>query len=84
MTTDVKKILEDVLKERAYQDEKFGRQDHDDATWLAILTEEVGETSQAILHTRFGGSHAGRVREELVQTCAVALAWLECVDRRSV
>jgi NTP pyrophosphatase (non-canonical NTP hydrolase) len=66
--------------ERHAQDAKWGEQNHDDFIWTAILTEEVGEAAQAALHAKFGGH--GDLREELVQVAAVALAWLECMDRR--
>lgn len=73
--------LMSVLNERLRQNEKWGEQNHPDEVWLAILSEEVGETSQAILHTMFGGKAAGTTRAELVQSCAVALQWIECIDR---
>ena len=72
----------DIVEERRNQDKKWGEQNHDDYIWHAILTEEIGEVSQAILHDRFGGAAAGTVRTELVQVAAVALAWIECIDRR--
>jgi NTP pyrophosphatase (non-canonical NTP hydrolase) len=43
---------------------------------MAVLTEEVGEVSRAILDR----SSQARLREELVQVAAVAVAWLECLD----
>lgn len=71
-------ILLDILRERLKQDEKWGaNRDLDDKTWLAILVEEVGETAMAML------DHDGTVREELIQVAAVALAWLECLDRNA-
>lgn len=72
----------DVSDERLAQNAKWGQQNHSDEWWLAILGEEFGETSQAILHDRFGGKAAGTVRAELVQLAAVAMAWIECIDRR--
>jgi hypothetical protein len=42
--------------------------------WNAILVEEVGEVSKAI-QEREG------LREELVQVAAVALQWIEMIDR---
>lgn len=66
-----------VLEERDRQDLKWGDQRHDPYTWLAILTEEIGEVSQAILHDTYGGRAAGTLQEELVQATAVALQWLE-------
>lgn len=75
------KALDDVLAERARQDAKWGEQNHDPFTYLAVLTEEVGELAQAALHTRFGGPAAHGLRDEAVHTAAVALALLECLDR---
>lgn len=68
--------------ERKRQNEKWGEQNHDDYRWLAILTEEVGELSQAILHDEFGGRAAGTAQTELVHVAAVAVQWLECMQRR--
>lgn len=43
-------------------------------TWLDILLEEVGEASAE--------SNPVRLRAELVQVAAVAVAWVEAIDRR--
>lgn len=46
-------------------------------TWADILIEEVAEVVEAgVLH----GEQA--LRGELVQVAAVAVAWIECIDRR--
>lgn len=52
---------------------------------LAILTEEVGECARAILEAVYEGAGApdGPLRAELVQTAAVAVAWVEAIDRRN-
>jgi len=76
------KVLDRIVQERGYQDAKWGEQNHTDEWWLAILGEEYGEVAQAILHDEFGGNHAGTLRAEMVQLAAVAIAWLECMDRR--
>jgi len=76
------KAFSDLVGERARQDETWGLQDYDDFVWTAILTEEVGEAAQAALHDRFGGDHAGTLREELIHVAAVAMQWVECIDRR--
>lgn len=71
-----------VLGERAKQDEKWGDQaHHPDTTWLAILIEEVGELSQVVLHSKFGGHHGTwpRMIEEATQVAAVAMAHLEAL-----
>ncbi|SOK58393.1 hypothetical protein [Yersinia phage fHe-Yen9-04] len=76
------KALTDVLAEMNSQDEKWGadRNQHP-FLWHVILSEEVGEVAQAILHDEFGGDHAGTAREELVQVAAVALQIIEQYDR---
>ena len=43
-------------------------------TYAAILGEEVGEA--------FAETDPARLREELVQVAAVAVAWIEAIDRR--
>jgi NTP pyrophosphatase (non-canonical NTP hydrolase) len=78
---NTREILNDILLERAAQDAKWGEQNHEPETWMAILMEEVGELAQAVLHWRFGGPAAGDIRLEAVQVAAVALALIECHDR---
>lgn len=77
------KALQNILEERERQEAKWGEQNHDPYTYLTILMEEVGEYAQACLQTQFGGKHGGldRMREEAIQTAAVALAIVECLDR---
>ena len=77
-------VLNQIRAERERQNKKWGEQNHDDYRWLAILTEEVGELAQAILHDEFGGSHAGTAKTELVHVAAVAVQWLECMERRQL
>ena len=66
----MEKILQRIREERTRQDEKWGVQNHDDFVWNAILVEEVGEVSKALLT-------GGDLESELVQAAAVAIAWLE-------
>lgn len=72
-----------VMAERIRQDELWGEQNHDPFEYLTILGEEFGETCQAALETKYGGDHGGlaKLRNEAVQTAAVALAIVECLDR---
>lgn len=70
-----------ILNERGRQDAKFGVQNHDPKTWLAILTEEVGEVAQAILHDQFGGKASGTYKTEIIHAAAVALAMIEQLER---
>ena len=79
----INQATRDVLAERERQEAKWGEQNHDPEIYLAILLEEVGEASECALHRRFGGPEAANYREELVQVAAVALAMIECEDRRS-
>lgn len=77
------KPLNDILRERARQDAKWGEQNYDPPVWMTILMEEVGEASECVLHEEFGGSEAQNLREEVVQIAAVAVAFLEFLDRRA-
>lgn len=71
----------DVMKERSRQFAKWGEQNHDLPTWMAILGEEFGELCQAVLHDQFGGHAAGTHRAEAVQVAAVAIQIIEYIDR---
>lgn len=71
------KIFAEITAERKQQDEKWGIQDHEGGRWLAILNEEIGELATSILNYE-GPSYE---RSELVQIAAVAIAWIEAIDR---
>ena len=86
-----------VHEERNRQDRKWGEQNHPPEVWLAILTEEVGEVAQAICetliiaapgaHEAFAVEHKkgarAKIREEAIHCAAVAMAFVECLDRDS-
>jgi len=74
--------LKDVLRERKEQQHKWGEQNHDMPTWLAILHEETGELSEAVLHNKFGGPKRNNIFKESVQVAAVALQIVEFVRRK--
>ena len=75
-------VLNSVMVERERQDKKWGSQRSlPDATWLAILVEEVGEAAAEVI-TNPGYSER-RLRDELVQVAAVAIAWVESIGRRT-
>jgi hypothetical protein len=69
--------LQEVLEERVRQEAKWGQQNHDPFLYLTILGEEYGETCKAALEDML----LCHLREEAVQTAAVALAIVECLDR---
>lgn len=73
-------IMRDLANERDRQDAKWGEQNHDDKTWLPILAEEFGEVARAMLQQ--DGDKSGDLADELVQVAAVAVAWLEAIERR--
>jgi NTP pyrophosphatase (non-canonical NTP hydrolase) len=85
ITTD--RVLQEVLAERIRQDSKWGEQNCHDFEWVSIMTEEVGESAQAANEANFkSGKTRGdfsHLRAELVQVAAVAVAWIECIDRRA-
>lgn len=81
--------LHAVIEERQRQNVIWGEQNHDPVYWLGILGEEFGELCQAINETVFdngpeerkkGGYH--NMRAEAVQVAAVAVAFIEMLDRR--
>lgn len=71
----------DIAIERARQDQKWGIQNHGDQFWLAILVEEIGEVAQAICQSTDEGGDPSRIRKEIIESAAVAIAWLECIAR---
>lgn len=76
-------LIGEIVAERARQDAKFGEQNHPPLHWIAIVTEEIGEAAQAVLHVREGkrGARLNDYRAEMLQVAAVALNALEAFDR---
>jgi len=75
------KVLSWLSLELEKQDEKWGEDRHqENYTWLAIALEELGESSQAILHDNYGGEHAGTIKKELIQLTCVCLQWLNDIE----
>jgi NTP pyrophosphatase (non-canonical NTP hydrolase) len=72
-------VLEEVAEERARQDGKWGQQNHVPAIWIVILGEEFGELCQASLES----DHVA-MRTEALQVAAVAVAFVERLDRYAV
>jgi NTP pyrophosphatase (non-canonical NTP hydrolase) len=72
-------VFEEIDSERDRQDVKWGGlpgvQRRDDHTYAAVLGEEFGEVCKAWLER-----DTAALREELIQTAAVAVAWIEELD----
>lgn len=74
---DTAQALDLIAIERQRQDNKWGVQDHDDDRWYAILAEEFGEIARGL-----NDNDPENVEEEIIQTAAVCVAWLEARWRR--
>lgn len=75
-------LFEEIVEERRQQDAKWGPNSLrcvDPCQRLCVLVEEVGEAAQVVNDLRDPGKSvkSTRLREELIQVAAVALAWLE-------
>ena len=73
------RIMRDIAAERQRQDAKWGEQNHSDAVWSAILGEKYGEVCKALLD-----EPEENLIKELTQVAAVAVSWLEAIERRNV
>lgn len=72
-------VLHTITQERIEQDMKWGAyRDQPDMTWISILLKEVLEVAQATIE-----HDAVRMKTELVQVAAVAIAWLEAIERET-
>ena len=84
-------VLIHVEGERHKQDRKWGPQNHSPLEWMAILVEEVGEAQKEALEHHWAGTHYPadefrlvRLRAELIQVAAVAVAAIESLDRNEL
>jgi hypothetical protein len=71
-------IFDAIHRERQLQDGLWGEQNHPNDMWAVILGEEYGEVCNAVLAQPLCSES---LRSELVQVAAVAIAWLECLER---
>lgn len=83
-------IWMEVMTERVRQEVKFGDAGMTCANpamspllSLAVLMEEVGEVAHILNEGEGIEQWRQRCREELIQVAAVAVAWIEGLDRRS-
>lgn len=51
-------------------------------TWTHILVEEIAEAVEAATLAQLGKGPLAALRRELVQVAAVAVSWIEAIDRR--
>ena len=79
----ITEVLQEVEAERHRQELRWGDQrQHPLFTYNAILVEEVGEVSKALVEEHFGSGDITQAREELIQVAAVACAMVEAIDYR--
>jgi NTP pyrophosphatase (non-canonical NTP hydrolase) len=71
-------VQREIRDERDRQDDKWGGWDRFTPPFVfsAVLGEEYGEVCHALLE---GDDH--NLREELIQVAAVAMAWVEQIER---
>ncbi len=88
METPITKVIDEVKAERERQDCKWGPQNHAVPVWMGILGEEFGELCQAVNETWFDNGEEARqkggyqnMRQEAIQVAAVAVAFVEMLDR---
>lgn len=89
MKASIVLAVNDVIDERKRQDAKWGEQNHEPQFWMGILGEEFGELCQAVNETVFNNGPEERakggyanMRAEAVQVAAVAVAFVEMLDRK--
>jgi len=80
-------IFKEIKAERIAQDDQWGEQNNNDFIWCTVLGEEYGEVCRASVDIVYGSDHKhateSDLRYELVQLAAVAVAFIECIDRGS-
>ena len=88
-------VLDDIVKERRSQNQKWGEQNRTPVEWIAILSEEVGEASREAVDLHFSNipkdselrgselrnKRISDLRNELIQVAAVAIQAVENIDR---
>lgn len=95
MLESTESVVIAIVNERERQDEQWGpASHHDQITWLAILAKQLGHLGnaallfdEAIADNRLAHElirHAERIRHELVQIAAVAVAAAEDLDRNEL
>lgn len=80
----IQKIFNSILLERKRQDLKWGPQTHWNSIWNSILGEEVGEVAKEVNTQAFDQKDfkIDHLKNELIQVAAVAVAWLEDIEKK--
>jgi|GEM_PF-3341628 len=83
-------VIDDVIQERKHQDIKWGQENHCLPLWTSIIGEEYGELCQAIYETilptqgREPKGGYNNMRTEAIQLAAVAIKFIEYLDRKEL
>lgn len=91
LTMSFDRVIADVRAERVRQDGLWGAdRDLHPAIWHLILSEEIGEVATAtqdLLDTApdayYCRTQFRHLRAELTHVAAVAVAWIEAIDREA-
>lgn len=81
------RVLLLIQQERKRQHTPLGVQDLKPTEWLATLTEEVGEAAKSaftLQQSQHDPVFLEDLREDLVQVAAVAVQWLESIERETL
>jgi hypothetical protein len=81
-------IFEKILNERKRQDKKWGKQNHHPLSWLAILTEEIGEANKEIVEYIYSNEidkfRLQYYEIELIHSAAVIIAAINSLRRNEL
>jgi NTP pyrophosphatase (non-canonical NTP hydrolase) len=74
-------VLSKIIDEQARQLVKWGEQNHTQMVWLGILAEEFGEVAKEVNELHFRVGNIENLKNELIQTAAVAVSMYESLER---
>lgn len=78
--TEREKIIEDVLKDRKWQVEKRGEQNHNAYVWATIIGTEYGEMCKALNDNSTPKSEQ-YIYWRVIHIMAICMAMLECIEK---
>lgn len=73
-------IKTDIISENIRQLNKWGVQTHSIFEWLAYITEELGELSNAISECYYRKGKLKEIKEEAIQVATLSLKIVEMID----